>query len=211
MIHDVRRVVASVSVDVGLIERIAPKGIHSEEMIDDLVESHGRRHRGIGDGAPQGQPIGACEVGDSLGLDGAQPRAVHLRDIDKPKVGPQRRVDARSHEAHLERAARGLVEVDDVGCRVIGPRDPLDGDASRLLFSNPASKAARDTGTIRLSYDEGKTWSVAKLLYAGGFAYSCLTRLADGRIGCLFERDDYATLTFARFTLEWLTDGIDRG
>jgi sialidase-1 len=50
---------------------------------------------------------------------------------------------------------------------------------------------------------------VAKILYAGGYAYSCLTRLPDGRIGCLFERDQYATITFARFSLAWLTDGND--
>jgi sialidase-1 len=64
--------------------------------------------------------------------------------------------------------------------------------------------------TIRLSYDEGQTWPVAKVLYDGSAAYSDLAVLPDGTIGCLYERDDYGKITFARFTLAWLTDGKDR-
>ena len=81
---------------------------------------------------------------------------------------------------------------------------------NRLLFSNPASKRRRERMTIRLSHDEGKTWPVAKLLYAGSAAYSCLAVLPDLSVACLYERDGYKRITFARFTLEWLTDGTDR-
>lgn len=28
-------------------------------------------------------------------------------------------------------------------------------------------------------------------------------------LGCLYEKDDYRTITFGRFTLEWLADGGD--
>ena len=67
--------------------------------------------------------------------------------------------------------------------------------------------------TVRISYDEGKTWPVAKLLHAGPSAYSCLAVLPDMSIGILYERGDgfryYDTVTFARFSLEWLTDGED--
>lgn len=72
---------------------------------------------------------------------------------------------------------------------------------NRLLFSNPAHEKSRINGTIRLSYDEGKTWSVAKTLYPGDFAYSCLTLLQDMSIGCLYEKNDYKSVTFARVTL----------
>ncbi|MBN1343672.1 MAG: exo-alpha-sialidase [Phycisphaerae bacterium] len=85
------------------------------------------------------------------------------------------------------------------------------GGRTRLLFSNPASKQ-RDRMTVRLSYDDGKTWPVSRLLYAGPAAYSCLTVLPDMTMGCLYERgakDPYEKITFARFTLEWLTDGKD--
>lgn len=83
---------------------------------------------------------------------------------------------------------------------------------SRLLFSNPATQDKRIKMTLRVSYDEGQSWPVAKLLNAGPSGYSCLTVLHDMRIGCLYERGDRSSIdkvTFARFTLEWLTDGVD--
>ncbi len=87
--------------------------------------------------------------------------------------------------------------------------DPLDGRKSRILFANPASKTHRAQGAVRLSYDEGETWPAAQTVYFGSFAYSCLAALSDGAIGLLYERDDYSKIAFARFTLEWLTDGRD--
>ncbi len=83
---------------------------------------------------------------------------------------------------------------------------------SRLLFSNPASQKDRNNFTVRVSYDEGKTWPVAKLLNAGPAGYSCLTVLPEMKIGCFYERGEHSSIekvTFARFSLEWLTDGAD--
>ena len=85
-------------------------------------------------------------------------------------------------------------------------------DRNRLLFSNPAS-ARRERMTVRVSYDEGHTWPVARLIHLGPSAYSSLIVLPDRSIGLLFERGDhspYERITFARFTLEWLTEGKDR-
>jgi sialidase-1 len=82
----------------------------------------------------------------------------------------------------------------------------------RLLFSNPASQTERIKMTVRVSYDEAKTWPVAKLLNTGPSGYSCLTVLPDMKIGCLYERGDRSSIdkvTFARFSLEWLTEGAD--
>ncbi|MBM4086216.1 MAG: exo-alpha-sialidase [Planctomycetes bacterium] len=81
---------------------------------------------------------------------------------------------------------------------------------NRLLFCNPGSEQSRVNGAVRLSYDEGQTWPVAKTLVPGSFAYCCLTVLSDMTIGCLYETDNYRRICFARFTLEWLTDGADR-
>ncbi len=83
---------------------------------------------------------------------------------------------------------------------------------NRLLFSNPASQTKRIKMTVRVSYDEGKTWPVAKELNAGPSGYSCLTVLPDMKIGCLYERGERSSVdevTFARFSLAWLTDGAD--
>ncbi|MBN1807384.1 MAG: exo-alpha-sialidase [Sedimentisphaerales bacterium] len=83
-------------------------------------------------------------------------------------------------------------------------------DTSRLLFSNPAhgKTGKRQDMTIRLSYDEGNTWPVSKLLYPGPSAYSCLTILPDGNIACLYEagkKNPYEKIIFSSFNLEWLT------
>lgn len=80
------------------------------------------------------------------------------------------------------------------------------GEKVRLVFSNPAS-TRRERMTVKVSEDEGKTWPIAKLLHAGPSAYSCLTVLPDGTIGCLYERGNrspYETITFARFPVAWL-------
>jgi len=77
---------------------------------------------------------------------------------------------------------------------------------NRLLFSNPASTADRVNMTVRISYDQGKTWPVTKQLYTGYSAYSCLTVLPDGDIGCFYEAGETkdAAIYFARFPLAWL-------
>ena len=80
---------------------------------------------------------------------------------------------------------------------------PENGGKSRLLFSNPASKR-RERLTIRLSYDEGRTWPVSRLVYAGSAAYSSLAVLPDKTIGLLYERDNYGKITFSTFTLKQL-------
>jgi len=84
---------------------------------------------------------------------------------------------------------------------------------SRILFSNPADTKYRVNMTVRASYDEGKTWPAAKQIFAGPSAYSCLARLPNGDIGLLYERGArhrYQKMTFARFSLGWLTDGEDK-
>ena len=85
-----------------------------------------------------------------------------------------------------------------------------DESPSRLLFSNPASPTDRIDLTVRLSYDSGKTWPISRLLNPGRSAYSNLAILPDGTIGCLYERGTsipYETITFARFTMDWLEGG----
>jgi sialidase-1 len=105
----------------------------------------------------------------------------------------------------------GAAELRDPSCMasIFRVSDPADGDKSRILYSGPQSDR-RENGTVLLSYDEGKTWPVRRVLYKDKFAYSVLTVLPDKMIGCLFEADGMARVVLARFTLEWLTDGKDR-
>lgn len=101
-------------------------------------------------------------------------------------------------------------------------------DKNRILFANPhnleradgkqvAGKSRdRRNLSIKLSYDEGQTWPVNKVLEPGRSAYSDLALLPDGTMLCYYERSgrdqsgNYKRLTVARFNLEWLTEGKDR-
>jgi sialidase-1 len=102
-------------------------------------------------------------------------------------------------------------------------------DHDRLLFANPDHLLRfgkegkpglgrdRKNLTVKLSYDEGKTWPVSRVLEPGFSGYSDLAVGPDGIIYCLYERGStdgkniYATkyLTVARFNLEWLSEGKD--
>ncbi len=82
-------------------------------------------------------------------------------------------------------------------------------DKNRLLFSNAKMVKERENMTVRISYDEGLTWSEGKTIYTGESAYSSLTGLENGDIGLFFEKDDYTQNAFVSFSLDWLTDGKD--
>lgn len=84
-----------------------------------------------------------------------------------------------------------------------------DSARHRLLYSGPRSSTGRDTGTVYVSYDDGKTWPVQKLLEPEMFGYSNLVQLPNGMLGCLYEANDYKNIVFKTFSLEWLTDGAD--
>ena len=88
----------------------------------------------------------------------------------------------------------------------------LDGfDKSRLLFSVASDPNSRRNMTIFLSYDEGQTWGTSKVINPGPAGYSALTVLVDGTIGCFYENGEHEAyqLYFARFSLDWLSDGND--
>ena len=101
----------------------------------------------------------------------------------------------------------------DPGCNasIIRYTSIKDGyKKNRLLFSNAKSEKGRTNMTVRISYDEGKTWSAGKTIYSGSSAYSSLTVLKNGDIGLFFEKDDYTENVFTSFSLKWLTDKKDR-
>ena len=73
----------------------------------------------------------------------------------------------------------------------------------RLLFSNPAA-TTRTRMTVRLSDDDGRTWTASRLLYEGPSAYSSLAVLRDRSIGLLFEygeKSPYERIAFTRLRI----------
>ena len=65
-----------------------------------------------------------------------------------------------------------------------------------LLYSGPGVEAARAQGTLRGSYDEGKTWPWKQTYYEGGSGYSDVCVLPGGRVAVLFEKDGKSNLGF---------------
>lgn len=77
----------------------------------------------------------------------------------------------------------------------------------KLLFLNPADKNSRKNLTLKVSSDEGRSWSFSKVLHAGPAAYSDLTRLPGGDIGCLYEagyKTPYEGIVFRRVPMKEL-------
>ncbi|NLS97192.1 MAG: exo-alpha-sialidase [Planctomycetaceae bacterium] len=89
-------------------------------------------------------------------------------------------------------------------------RWPTDARPGAILFSNPASQEGREKMTVRVSFDDAKTWSHSALVNEGFSAYSCLERLDDTAAGLLYEGavgdKTYGRITFLRLGLDWLTD-----
>lgn len=104
-------------------------------------------------------------------------------------------------------------QLSDPGCNasIIRYTSTKEGfKKNRLLFANANSVKGRTNLMVRVSYDEGKTWSDGKTVYGGSAAYSSLTILEDGNIGVFFEKDEYTQNMFASFSLKWLTNGKDQ-
>lgn len=99
---------------------------------------------------------------------------------------------------------------------------PAGGQRSRILFANPdnlenelirpGSALAHDRKrlTVKMSYDECRTWPVSRILEEGPSGYSDLAVLSDGTILCLYECGMLGPMTktksvaLARFPLSWL-------
>lgn len=85
------------------------------------------------------------------------------------------------------------------------------GKKHALAFSNPANQKARNTMTVRISYDNGKTWPLKKVLYEGPAAYSNLTLLADEKLACLYEagyNKPYEGIVFEQLPLTSFQEGV---
>ena len=73
-----------------------------------------------------------------------------------------------------------------------------------LAFCNAADTANRNNLTLRISYDEGKSWSKQQLIYGGTVdpdkndyaAYSDIVATRKGEVGILYEKDNYSKIVY---------------
>lgn len=70
-----------------------------------------------------------------------------------------------------------------------------------LAFSNAADEKRRDNLTLRISFDDGKTWKKNFVIYKNpsqpdAAAYSDIVKLSGKKIGVLYEKDNYSKIVF---------------
>jgi sialidase-1 len=164
------------------------------------------------------------QIGNSVGEYNGEPQIVELED--GTLMMNMRQVKQKGHRMYTLSKDEGLnwsEPIDETalpepgfGCmasfiRLTSKKD--DDSKNRILFSNPGTAKGREKLTVRVSYDEGKTWQISKVLYEGPSGYSSMTVLRDGSIGMLYETGKKSLLekiVFARYNLTWLTDGKDK-
>jgi len=95
---------------------------------------------------------------------------------------------------------------------------PESNTPGRVLFLNPAvsikgkglaPQEGRKNLTVKLSYDDCKTWPVAKIIHAGKGGYSDIIVTNKGTVLCAFESGTEGAaedITLVRFNIDWLED-----
>ncbi|MBT3244948.1 MAG: exo-alpha-sialidase [Bacteroidetes bacterium] len=81
----------------------------------------------------------------------------------------------------------------------------IDGKTP-ILFLNPASPSGREKLTLKISYDEAKTWSDSLLIHSGPAAYSDLCNLKKDKTGCLYEAGEnspYEGIQYKSIKIPW--------
>ncbi|WP_144661256.1 exo-alpha-sialidase [Paenarthrobacter nicotinovorans] len=80
--------------------------------------------------------------------------------------------------------------------------------ATWLLASNNHDPHLRRNTVLSLSTDNGATWPAKLVVCPGSSAYSTVTRLPNGNIGVLYERQGYREIVFASIPAEQLTEQL---
>jgi len=186
----------------GVFDNDIKAGYFSRVLYSD---DHGRRWT-LGDKVPQfTDESQAVELIDgSLMLNMRGDMGKGCRGVAISKDGGQTWADFHWHDA-----------LPECPCQAAIARHAPDKEGrTLLLFSNPDNQGEkfgvleRTRMTVRLSYDEGSTWPVKRLIHAGPSSYSSLVSLPDGNIGLLFEGGNTHRrewIRFVRFSPEWLT------
>lgn len=107
-----------------------------------------------------------------------------------------------------------MYDIHDPACNgdIVRYTSTKDGyDKDRIIHTIPYSRT-RANVSVLISYDEGNTWPVKKVIQQNGAAYSSVAITADGHIAVYYERaaEGGWDLVAQVMDLEWVTDGDDK-
>ena len=170
-------------------------GTYRSHMV--YSDDHGKTWK---HGAAVGEQCGECHVIERQNGD--------LVLNARTNRGQERRTTAVSRDGGLSWSKATFVEaLYDPHCQACVIRLPgAANETPRWLFAHPAGPGRRDL-TVRVSLDEGRSWTHSKRLRKGDSQYSCLAKLPSGSIGCLYDcwvNGNYR-LFFVRFSESWLS------
>lgn len=133
----------------------------------------------LGESTPRHQ-VNECTVAElsngNLMLNMRNYNDTRVRQVAISKDGGHTWSDLKGDPALIEPVCQGSLL-----------RYDYPGKRSFLVFSNPADKEKRVNMTVRLSYNNGKTWKFSAVLHEGPAAYSNLVVLPNGNLACLYE------------------------
>lgn len=160
----------------------------------------------------------AVELADgSVMLNVRSESKIHRRLVTVSKDGATGWSTPRFDEALLEPICMGAI----VRYSLAGVNG---ADKSRILFTNPDNLAREDgkeqegknrdrkNVTVKLSEDEGKTWTASRAIEPSFSGYSDVAVTPDGTILCLYGKGEkkefggfaFGQIVLARFNLEWV-------
>lgn len=93
------------------------------------------------------------------------------------------------------------------------PDAPEGSAQAKVLLYSSSSPSDRIDGLVRVSIDDGKTWSAGRRFTTGPMAYSviaALSRKAGGGYGLLYEGDNN-NIMYTRISLDWLDGQLNVG
>ena len=179
------------------------RGIQTREGM--LLHNYVRVGRGItlfgsGDHGKSWHKISDVSPGD-------ESKVVQLSDgslMVNSRIGPGRRHVHRSVDGGKTWKSDADFSLADPRCNACILQYQFKGSSkSPLIFCNAASNRSRRNLAVRVSHDNGATWSEGKVIDRGPSAYSEITILHDGSLGVVYE-PGYKAIRFVRFSLDEL-------
>lgn len=162
---------------------------------------HGKTWRFFGKGVGVADETKIVELGDGtwmLNCRSFGPMGLYRREVYLSKD---------RGETWTARPDNGLL---DTGANGSLLRTVLPDGRAAILLANCHSEGRKNL-TLKVSFDEGRTWPKTFSIWPGVAAYSDITEFKDGRIGILYETGDkdlYERFDFAVFTPEQLAGSV---